>query len=309
MKDQPLKNREGLTETEFLAAYDPNRYGRPSVTVDLLIFTVTDEETGSYRRLPGKALKLLLVRRADHPFLGQWALPGGFVRTDESLDEAAVRELREETNVERVYLEQLYTWGDVRRDPRTRVISASYLSLADSSCLDVKAGSDAGEAGWFTVVCRLTQERKTFTPEGHILAKTYSLSLRHGETELSAEIEAVKTVEGRVSQTQWKIVHSEGLAFDHAKLIAYAVERLRGKIKYTDIAFCLMPERFTLTELQKVYEVILDKELLKANFRRKLAGKVIETDGVTKDGGHRPAKLYHFNAAWADAAANEEGRS
>ena len=157
--DKP-RNKMGLTEEEFLAQYDSGKYERPSVTVDMLIFTVTDVESDNYRKLPEKALKLLPDQRGDHPCIGQWALPGGFVQMDESLEEAAYRELKEETGVDKVYLEQLYTWGDPDRDPRTRVISTSYLSLTVSSGLDIKASDDADDARWFTVTYRVFKEQK-----------------------------------------------------------------------------------------------------------------------------------------------------
>lgn len=299
MKDATRMNRKGQTEEQFLKAYDAGKYERPSVTVDMLVFTVTDEERESYRKLPEKALKLLLIRRGDHPYIGQWALPGGFVKMDESLDEAALRELKEETNMDGIYMEQLYTWGEPGRDPRTRVISASYMSLIDSSTLDIKASDDAEDARWFTVNCKLVQEQKTLTEKGYIFQRLMRLRLWNEENELSALIKVIKTVEGKVSGVEREIVETDGIAFDHAKIIEYGIERLRSKIEYTDIAFNLMPEMFTLTELQQVYEVILDKEQLKANFRRKIADMVIETNEYTRDAGHRPSKLFRFNPNWA----------
>jgi len=298
MQDKNLKNKQGLTEEEFLAAYDPGKYDRPSVSVDMLIFTVANEKKENYRKLPEKVLKLLLIKRGDHPYLGQWALPGGFVRIDENLEEAALRELKEETNIDNIYMEQLYTWGDVSRDPRTRVISTSYMSLTDSSTLNIKASDDADDAKWFTVSCKLQQEQKTMTPGGYTLQKIVKLNLTNEDTVLSAVIRITKTVEGKSTRMEREILESDGIAFDHAKIIEYGIERLRNKIEYTDIAFNLMPERFTLTELQKVYEVILDRELLKANFRRKIADMVIETNEYTRDAGHRPSKLYKFNPNW-----------
>ncbi|MGI6123417.1 MAG: NUDIX hydrolase [Acetivibrionales bacterium] len=298
MPDNILKNKQGFTEEEFLAAYDPGNFERPSVTVDMLIFTVTDEENENYRKLPEKVLRLLMIKRGDHPCIGQWALPGGFVQMDESLDEAALRELKEETNIDNIYMEQLYTWGDVGRDPRTRIISASYMSLVDSSTLDIKASDDADDAKWFTVSCKLHQEQRTLTKKGYMLQRTFRLNLSNEENNLSATVRVIKTVEGKVTKVEREIVELDGIAFDHAKIIEYAIERLRSKIEYTDIAFNLMPERFTLTELQKVYEVILDTELLKANFRRKIAGMVIETNEYTKDAGHRPSKLFKFDPNW-----------
>lgn len=298
MPDNILKNKRGLTEEQFLATYDASKFERPSVTVDMLIFTVTDEEKKNYRKLPEKVLRLLMIKRGDHPYIGQWALPGGFVKMDESLDEAALRELKEETNIDDIYMEQLYTWGDVTRDPRTRVISASYMSLVDSSTLDIKASDDADDAKWFTVSCKLYQEQKTVTEKGYILQRLFKLSLSNDEDNLSAIVKIIKTVEGKVTKVEREVVESNGIAFDHVKIIEYGIERLRSKIEYTDIAFNLMPELFTLTELQQVYEVILDMELLKANFRRKTADMVIETNEYTRDAGHRPSKLFRFNPNW-----------
>ncbi len=303
-----VTNKNGLTEEEFLASYDPSKYDRPSVTVDMLIFTVTDQENKNYRKLPDKELRLLMVKRGDHPYIGQWALPGGFVREKESLEEAALRELKEETNIDNVYIEQLFSWGKVDRDPRTRVISVSYMSLIDSSSLNIKASHDAEDAKWFAVNCKLMDEKKTVTEMGYILEKIYKLILSNQEVEekeISAVIKVIKTVEGKVWTIDRTVVESKGIAFDHGKIIEYGIERLRNKIAYSDIAFNLMPELFTLTELQQVYELILDKELLKANFRRKISGMVIETDEFTKDAGHRPSKLFKFNHDWSEHRFND----
>lgn len=293
-------NKYGFTEEEFLSAYDAGKYDRPSMTVDMLIFTVTDEEKKNYRKLPEKVLKLLMIKRGDHPYMGQWALPGGFVKMNESLDEAALRELKEETNIDDIYMEQLYTWGDIGRDPRTRVISTSYMSLIDSYALDIKASKDADDAKWFSVYCKMYQEQKSVTERGYILQQWFKLSLSNDEDDLSAIIKVIKTVEGKVTKIEREVFEASGIAFDHAKIIEYGIGRLRNKIQYTDIAFNLMPELFTLTELQKVYEVILNTELLKANFRRKTADMVIETDEYTKDAGHRPSKMFRFNPKWSN---------
>jgi len=293
-----MNNHHDITEEEFLASYDASKYERPSVTVDMLVFTVADEEADNYRKLPNKSLKVLLIKRGEHPFRGKWALPGGFVKMSESLDDAAYRELKEETNVDNLYLEQLYTWGDVNRDPRTRVISTSYLALVDSSSLNIQAGDDSAEAKWFTVSCKLAQEQKTVTDKGYVLTQHYALDLRSVTDTLSATVKIVKSVDRKVSIVCREVVQSNSIAFDHAKIIHYGIERLRNKLEYTDIAFRLMPERFTLTQLQQVYETILDTELLKANFRRKIADMVTETNEFTKDAGHRPSKLYKYNPNW-----------
>ncbi|MDD4237648.1 MAG: NUDIX hydrolase [Desulfotomaculaceae bacterium] len=239
MNESQLINKQGLSEEQFLATYDANKYERPSVTVDMLIFTVTEEEK-KYRKLPGKVLKLLLIKRGDHPYIGRWAIPGGFVNIDESLDEAALRELKEETNIDDIYMEQLYTWGDVTRDPRTRVISTSYMSLVDSSKLDIKAGDDADDTKWFTISCELDQEQRTVTERGYILQRLFKLSLSNEGNNLSAIVKTAKIVEGNVTKTERKVIESNGIAFDHAKIIEYAIERLRNKIEYTDIAIDLM---------------------------------------------------------------------
>lgn len=300
MDKAKTKDKKGLTEEQFLAAYNVNKYEKPSVTVDMLVFTVTDVEKENYRKLPEKVLRLLMVKRGNHPYIGQWALPGGFVKMNESLDEAALRELKEETNIDDIYMEQLYTWGEVDRDPRTRVISVSYMSLVDSETLEIKGSSDANEAKWFTVSCKLYQEQKTVTEKGYLLQRLFKLSLSNAEEELSAIVKTVKSVEGKVTKTEREVIESNGIAFEHAKIIEYGLERLRSKIEYTDIAFNLMPELFALTELQQVYEVIMDKELLKANFRRKTADMVLETNEYRKDAGHRPSKLFRFNPNWME---------
>jgi ADP-ribose pyrophosphatase YjhB (NUDIX family) len=300
MTNSALKNKLGQSEEEFLSQYDAGQYERPSVTVDMLVFTVMNELKKSYRRLPEKALKILMVKRGNHPCIGCWALPGGFVNMDESLDQAALRELKEETNIEDIYIEQLYTWGDVGRDPRTRVIGCSYMSLADSSKLDIKAGDDADEAMWFKVKAFVVEQKKTASRKGYSVQNLVRLVLKNENTELTATVKVDKIFDGKVVRVERELLESGGIAFDHAKIIEYAVERLRNKIEYTDIAFNLMPEQFTLTELQQVYEVILGKELLKANFRRKIADMVLETGEYTRDAGHRPSKLFRYNPGWVE---------
>jgi ADP-ribose pyrophosphatase YjhB (NUDIX family) len=176
------------------------------------------------------------------------------------------------------------------------------MSLVDSTTLDVKASDDADDAKWFTVSCKLYQEQRTVTEKGYMLQRLFRLSLVNDENNLWATVKVIKIVEGKVTKVEREVVESDGISFDHAKIIEYGLERLRNKIEYTDIAFSLMPEQFTLTQLQQVYEVILGKELLKANFRRKIADMVIETNEYTKDAGHRPSKLFRFNPNWTDVS-------
>jgi 8-oxo-dGTP diphosphatase len=205
-------------------------YPRPSVTADVIIFT-----------LRGNDLQVLLIRRKYSPFEGMWAIPGGFVGISESLEEAARRELEEEAGVRDVYLEQLYTFGDPGRDPRGRVITVAYFALVPSAAISPRAGDDAAEARW------------------------------------------------------WSVVHLPPLAFDHVGILAYALKRLRYKLEYTAVGFELLPEVFTLSELQAAYEIILGEKLDKRNFRRKiLRAEVIEETGQTRTGEGRPARLYRF---------------
>ncbi|GIP51209.1 NUDIX hydrolase [Paenibacillus vini] len=290
-----MLDRDGLTELEFLEQYRAGDFERPSVAADMVIFTVTDSEADSYRKLPEKELRILLIRRGGHPFLGKWALPGGFVRPNETTEQAAVRELREETGVDDVYLEQLYTFSDIGRDPRTWVMSCSYMALINSDQLELKAGDDAAEAAWFKLSYRLLRERKELVEDGYVKTLEFELKLSSEGEELSAVVARTVTARATSSGTDYSIVSNDGLAFDHAKIIACAIERLRGKVNYTDIALHLMPKLFTLTELQQVYEVIMDKELLKAAFRRKVADLVTETDHYTENAGHRPSRLYRRN--------------
>jgi 8-oxo-dGTP diphosphatase len=225
------------------AEYDVSQYERPSVTVDVVILTLRNNE-----------LQVLLVQRKNWPCEGMWAIPGGFVKMDEGLEQAARRELAEETGVNDpdIFLEQLYTFGAPHRDPRTRVITVAYFALIPSEHLCLKASSDAAAAGWYAAS------------------------------------------------------HPPPLAFDHADILAYAIRRLRYKIEYTALAFQLLPEVFTLTELQNAYEHILGESLDKRNFRRKvLAAGVLEGTSHMRVGGHRPARLYRFRP---DAVAEVKAR-
>lgn len=295
MNKQPITDARGLTEEQFLKSYNAGAYERPSVTVDMLIFTVMEQEQNNYRKLSEKSLQLLLIKRGQHPYLGQWALPGGFVSVNESIEDAARRELYTETNIDNIYMEQLYTWGDVERDPRMRVISCSYMALVDRTTLNVQAGDDAADAAWFEVTHRLIETKRTEQEQGYVQEKIIRIRLQNEQTTLTGTVKHTETVQGHVRRTHSQIVESDGLAFDHLLMVQYAIERLRGKVEYTDIIFNLMPPLFTLSELQRVYEIILGKELLAAAFRRKIADRVTETDEYTKDAGHRPSRLYRYN--------------
>ncbi|MCE9553576.1 MAG: NUDIX hydrolase [Planctomycetes bacterium] len=207
-------------------------YPRPALTVDCVVFGLDEED-----------LKVLLIQRNLPPFEGKWALPGGFVRLDETLEEAARRELQEETGIENVFQEQLYTVGELGRDPRERVVTVAYLSLVKLSDHQVTAATDARNAAWFAI--------DDVPP----------------------------------------------LAFDHAKILRLAHERLQGKVRYQPIGFELLPAKFTLRQLQHLYEVILDRPLDKRNFRKKILSMeiLVELDEVETDVAHRAAQLYKFD--------------
>jgi ADP-ribose pyrophosphatase YjhB (NUDIX family) len=293
-----IESNKNISEKDFLKKYDSNKYKKPSVTVDMIIFTVENTKKKNYRKLSEKKLKILLIKRLNHPYIGMWALPGGFVNIDEDLDTAARRELEEETGLKNIYMEQLYTWGDVKRDPRTRVISCSYMALIQNNNKIIKAGDDAEDAKWFELNYNFSDIENVKNENGYRLKYNINIKLKNDNAVLNAIVEVIKEVNGNKIICNRNILKVDNIAFDHANVISYAIERLRNKIDYTDIVFNLVNNEFTLTELQKVYEIILGKKLLAPAFRRKIKNKVIETDKYTKDAGHRPSRLYRFNYSW-----------
>jgi 8-oxo-dGTP diphosphatase len=211
------------------------------VTVDTVIFTLRDND-----------LQVLLVKRKHWPFEGAWAIPGGFINMEETLEEAAKRELQEETGLADLYLEQLYTFGDPGRDPRGRTITVTYFAVVHSGAVNPRAADDAADVGW------------------------------------------------------WSIYDLPPLAFDHDKILDYALTRLRYKLEYTAVGFGLLPDEFTLTELQTAYEIVLGVKLDKRNFRRKILGaNVIEPAHGYRSGEGRPARLYRYRD---DAVAEVRAR-
>jgi 8-oxo-dGTP diphosphatase len=230
-------------DREYLASYDAGEFAHPSITVDVVVFTVAD----GY-------LQVLGIRRPNPPFRGSFALPGGFVRMDESLEDAARRVLREETGVKDIYLEQLYTFGDPGRDPRTRVITVAYVALVPIERIMITREAQAKMLIWLRI----------------------------------------ESWRGRPCAVG-PLDRPEPLAFDHERIVATAVERVRGKLEYTTIAFQLLRSEFTLTEIQQVYETILERKLAKAAFRRRiLDAGVVRPTSRERRGGHRPARLYRF---------------
>jgi 8-oxo-dGTP diphosphatase len=209
-------------------------FERPGLTVDCVIFGLDLDE---------ESLRVMLVERELEPFAGMWAVPGGFVRPGETLEDAATRELREETGIADVFLEQLYTFGDPGRDPRGWVVSVAYYALVAPDRHTINAATDARQARWF--------------PVG---------ALPH-------------------------------LAFDHAEILKTALQRLRGKLTYAPVGFELLPQKFTIKQLQKLYEIVLGARLDNRNFRKKIFGMDVlkELDEVQKGVPHRAARFYRFD--------------
>ncbi len=264
-------------EKTFLKNYDASKYERPSVTSDILLFSVSDGVQSNYRKLKKKYFSILLVKRNTHPFKDMWCLPGGFVKNTETTEEAARRILKSETNLDNVYLEQLYTFDDINRDPRTRVISVSYMGLVDKNKLDDTLYENAS---WFNITS-LEDE------------KSIHITLDNGNEQLKFVIK--KTLKEKTTDRyKYDVVENNKMAFDHAKVIVCGMERLKNKISYTDIVFNMMGEYFTLGELQQVYEIILGKKLLDPAFRRIIASKVEKTDKIKIGEGHRPSVLFKY---------------
>ncbi len=188
-------------------------------------------------------LSVLLIKRGIEPFKNQWALPGGLVLNDETLEEAVLRELKEETGITIDYLEQLYTFGTPKRDPRNRVISVSYFGLVKPNHFDIKAATDAADVKWFNL------------------------------DELPK------------------------LAFDHQVIVDTAHQRLKSKLSYQPIGFDLLNDEFPFSDLENLYMTILEKEIDRRNFRKKMLsfGIIQETNKIEKIGSGRPAKLFKFN--------------
>lgn len=274
-----MDNKVYSSEEEFLKDYDSSIFEKLSVTADTLIFSVADEEVGNYRKLPEKKFSVLLVKRDNYPFKDKWCLPGGFVGIDETIDDAAKRILKKETNLQDIYMEQLYTFGSVDRDPRMRIISVSYIALVDKNRLKDHLSSNAS---WFTM--NILEDEKEI-----------QVTFDNGSENFSIVVEK-KLKNPTSDRYEFVVKKNDHLAFDHAKVIASGIARLKNKVDYTDIVFNMMPEYFTLGELQQVYEVILNKKLLDPAFRRIIKDKVIKTDKIKTGGGHRPSVLFKYKA-------------
>lgn len=286
-KRKNIVNEDGKTEEEFLKEYKPSDYPKPSVTVDNLIFTVKDE-----------ALQVLLIKRKNHPDIDTWALPGGFIdcgEKGETAEFAAYRELKEETNLENIYMEQLYTWSDVNRDPRMRVMSIAFMALINTEGTNIKAGDDAKETAWFSV-----SKKEIGIDKDGIISYDLILNNKEQNVEISYKVFDMPHQNGILTSYKSDIIQisEEKLAFDHINIINMGIDRLRNKVEYTPIAFNLLPLEFTLPQAQKIYEIILEKKLYKKNFRDKITPMVIDIDKFEENATRRPAKLYKYNSRY-----------
>ncbi len=283
-------------EKEYLKNYNIADYDRPSIATDIVVFTIDKEEVEDTRQQPIKRLKVLLIKRASFPFKDLWALPGGFCRKNEDVYETARRELYEETNVKDAYLTLSGIYGEADRDPRGWIISHAFMALTDGKKCELRADTDAWDAKWFEVDIKLLQKEKKCDSDEAYIKNEYILNLKCDETVLAASVTETTIYKNYHERVSYEIKESEGLAFDHAKIIVNAFRNLQS-IAENDvkIVFDLMPEQFTLTELQNVFEIILQKELIKPNFRRKIADYVIETDDIEGGRRYRTAKQYKRN--------------
>ena len=268
------------SEEEFLKNYNSDEFEKLSMTTDILILSVSSEETDNYRKTDKKKMSILLVKRNDYPFKDKWCLPGGFIDIKEDLDEAPKRILKKETNVEDIYLEQLYTFGSVKRDPRMRVVSTSYMALIDKNRLSNNLKENAS---WFDIT--LYEDKNNIV----------DIVLDNGKETIHFSIEKILR-EKTTDRYSFKTIKNDLLAFDHPLVILSGLERLKNKVEYTDIVFNMMPEYFTLGELQQVYEVILNKKLLDPAFRRIIASRVEKTKKMKTGGGHRPSYLFRYKS-------------
>jgi len=264
-------------EEEFLKDYDSSIYPRFAIATDILVFGVSSNDVDDYRKLDNKKMSVLLIKRNDYPFKDRWCLPGGFVYSNENLEDSPRRVLKNETGLDKIYLEQLYTFGAVDRDPRMRVISSAYMALVDKD----KITEIKNDGSWFDITSVDYTKDKI------------KMKLSNGKDNIDFTIKR-RLREYTTDRYEFEVEEDKYLSFDNPLVITAGLERLKNKLLYTDIVFNMMPELFTLGELQKVYEVILGKKLLDPAFRRMIKDKVEETEEYKTGEGHRPSKLFKY---------------
>lgn len=255
--------------------YNIDDYDRPSVAADIVVFTIRKKPCESYRHLSDMSLSVLLVKRKEEPYKNMLSLPGGFAVRNETIEQTAKRKLYEKTGVNDVPISLLYNSSAMGRDPRGWIISCGYWTLVENS----QAVITENNAAWYDIKFKYDKESvlELVSDEGEYKKIVFNIS---GSTELYNEAVKIETVENNF------------IAFDHAEIIARAIIQLRNSLDYPYPAFRLLPKSFTLTELQKVYETILETPLLMANFRRKIMPYVEKTGEVETGAGHRPSNFF-----------------
>lgn len=253
------KNKDGLTEKEFLDQYNPGDYKRPSVTADILVLGMAKNFTN---------LKILLVKRGNHPFIDCWALPGGFIEDNETAFQAAKRELEEETGLKQAYLDQIYTFTKPGRDPRMWVMSIAYLALV-SKLDEVKGYDDADDAAWFDLF--FTDEKITLKNEERNVVIEYSLTEEKFKNSILTYTNYIP-----------ELVSEEKLAFDHVEIIIEAIKKLRENFDYSNKLFCLVPETFTMPELRDTYRAVMNRDVYKSTIKGFVDSKIEPTGGLKK---------------------------
>ena len=297
-------------EREYLENYNIEQFERPSVATDIVAFAVMqDGEQSNIRKLENRELKLLLIKRSQFPYKGAWALPGGFLRPGETIEETAKRELLEETGVENPFLHLAGVHSEAGRDPRGWIISNSFISLINAENCTLRADTDAWDAAWFCVKLQsdnTSSDDSTSTTK--MIKHTLTLSFDSASSdsnikgdeniEIKVIVSEKSTRKGHNHVSSYQIVDSGELGFDHAKIIVQSLLELRDMMEYDlRIAFDLLPESFTLAQLQSTIEKVTDKKFLSANFRRKVAEYVEETGEIIEGYGHRPAMLFRVKSA------------
>jgi len=277
-------------DEKFLALYSDSEYEKPSVTVDAVIFRIKSEENKNYRKLPEKKLQVFLNKRAYSPYKDNYAVVGTFIDLKHELSETMKLCVKNKVGLNNYYYEQLFTFGDKTRDPRTRVLSVSYMLLTNGE-------EKLINGDWFNITVNEVKSEIEKLENGFKINKTIAITLSSGSETIENLLE-VSNIKNNLEEIKTITIQKNGLAFDHIKIIFQALERLKNKLEYTDIIFNMLPKEFTLTELKQCYEVILNEHLLDANFRRKTAKMVTPTNQMAEAHGFRTSKLFVHNPSW-----------
>ena len=243
---------------------------------DILIFSVDSRENVNVRELPKKYFSILLVKREKEPFKDKWCLPGGYIEESETSEEAAKRVLKKETNLSKVYIDQIGVFDDVKRDPRGKTISVAYIALVDKNKIKEKLNDNTR---WFDI--EMIEDEKNNIIK---LSNEDIINIKISKNIINKESNQIK----------YKLLASSNIAFDHGLIINNGIFNLRKKAEHSDIIFNLMPEEFTVGELKQVYEIILGKKLINSVFRRWVANRLTPVQEKIKTGGNRPSQKFTY---------------